>query len=141
MYQTHIDPLLWTNQNGFCQGRSTVSQILTLHHVIEKVKEHNLSTILTFLDVKKVFDSINREKMFDMLLAYGIPSLSVKGIQGLYLDTVAHVITEDGNIDFFPIIAGVQQGDTLVPYLIIIILDYAMRIAMAKDDNFGKTLH
>ena len=38
----HIDPLLQTNQNGFCQGRSTVSKILTLHHGIEEVKEHNL---------------------------------------------------------------------------------------------------
>ena len=41
---------------------------------------------------------------------------------------------------FFPIIAWVQQGDTLAPYLFIIILDYGMRIAMTKDDNFGITL-
>ena len=34
----HIDPLLQTDQNGFHQGRSTVSQTLTLHHVIEEVK-------------------------------------------------------------------------------------------------------
>ena len=61
----HINPLLWTNQNGFHQGRSTVSQILTLHCVIEEV---------TFVDFKKAFDSINRDKMFDVLLACGIPS-------------------------------------------------------------------
>ena len=72
----HIDPLLWTNQNGFHQGRSTVSQILTLHHVTEEVNEHNLSAILT----QKAFDSINRDKMFDVLLAYGIPSQIIEAI-------------------------------------------------------------
>ena len=76
-----------------------------------------------------------------MLLAYGIPSQIIMGIKGLYLDTMVQVVTKDGNANFFPIIAGVQQGDTLVPYLFIIILDYVMRIAMAKDNNFGITLH
>ena len=137
----HIDPFLWTNQNAFCQGRSNVSQILALHHVIEEVKEHNLSAIPTFVDFKKAFDSINRDKMFDMLLAYRIPSQIIIDIKGLYLDPVSHMVTEDGNTNFFPNIAGVQQGNTLVLYLFIIILDYIMRITVAEDDNFGITLH
>ena len=112
----HIDPLLQTKQNGFHQGRSTVSQILTFHHVIEEVKENNLSPVLTFVDIKKAFDSINRDKMFDVLLAYGFPSQIIKGIKGLYIDTVAQVVTEYGNTNFFPIVAGVLQGDTLAPY-------------------------
>ena len=55
--------------------------------------------------------------MFDVLLAYGIQSQIVKGIKGLYLDTMAQVVTKDDNTNFFPIIAGVKQGDTLAPYL------------------------
>ena len=126
----HINLLLWTNQNGFHQGRSTVSQILTLHHLVEDIKEHNLSAILTFVDFKKAFDSTNREKMFDVLLAYGIPSQIVEGIKGLYIDIVAQVVTKEGNTNFF--VAGVLQGDTLAPYLFIIILDYVMRITWPK---------
>ena len=137
----HIDPLLQTNQNGFSQRRSTVSVMLTLCCVIEEVKEHNLSAILTFVDFKETFGSINRDKMFNMLLAYGILSKIIDGIKGLYLDTMAQVVTEDGNTNFFPIIAGVQWSRTLVLYLFIIILDYIMRITMAKYDNFGITLH
>ena len=76
-----------------------------------------------------------------MLLAYGIPSQIVEGIKGLYLDTMAQVVTEDGNTNFFPIITGLQQGDTLALYLLIIVLDYVLRIAMGKDDNFGITLN
>ena len=70
----HIDALLQTNQNGFHQGISTVSQILAKCHVIEEVKEHNLSAVLTFVDFKKALESISRDKMFDVLLAYQIPS-------------------------------------------------------------------
>ena len=101
-------------------------QILTLHLVIEEVKEHNLSTVLTFVDFKKAFDSIKRDKMIDVLLAYGILSQIIQGIKGLYLDTIAQLVTEDGNTNFFPVIAGVQQGDTLAPYLFIIVLDHVM---------------
>ena len=32
----------------------------------------------------------------------------------------------DGDTDFFDIIAGVLQGDTLAPYLFIICLDYVL---------------
>ena len=109
--------------------------------MIEEVKEHDLSVVITFVDFKKAFDSINGDKMFDVLLAYGIPSQIVEGIKELYIDTVAQVVTEDGNTNFFPIVAIVLQGHTLPPYLLIIILDYVQRIAMAKDDNFGITLH
>ena len=118
-----------------------MSQILPLHCVISEVKEHNLSAILSFVDLKKAFASINRDKIFNVLLAYGIPSQIVKGMKELYLNTMAQVVTKDDNTNFFLIIAGVQQDHTLAPYLFITVLDYVMRITMAKDDNFGITLH
>ena len=51
---------------------------------------------------------------------------------------MAKVVTKDVNTNFFPIVVEVQQGDKLVPYLFIIILDYIMRRTVAKDDHFGK---
>ena len=41
----------------------------------------------------------------------------------------AKVKSPDGNTEYFDIIAGVLQGDTLAPYLFVIVLDYAMRQA------------
>ena len=135
-WSTSVDKSKW-----FLPREIYLAQILILHHVIEEVKEHNLSAVFTFVDFNKAFDSINWDIMFNVLLAYGIPSQILKGIGGLFLDTMAQVVTKDGNTNFFPIIAGVQQGDTLASYLFIIVLDYIVRIAMAKDDNFGITLH
>ena len=38
----------------------------------------------------------------------------------------------DGDTEYFDIVAGVLQGDTLAPYLLIICLDYVLRISIDK---------
>ena len=125
----HIEPLLRNNQNGFRPNRGTIAQILTLRRIIEGIKVKHLPAILTFVDFRKAFDSIHRGKMLQILLAYGIPQFLVNAIGIMYNDTIAHVKSPDGDTDFFAILAGVLQGDTLAPFLFIIMLDYAMRKA------------
>ena len=49
--------------------------------------------------------------------------------------------TPDGETEEFEIKAGVLQGDTLAPFLFIIVLDYALRRAISgKEDQLGFTL-
>ena len=47
----------------------------------------------------------------------------------------------DGNTDYFDILAGVPQRDTLASYLFIICLDYVLRISIdkMKDNGFKLT--
>ena len=45
-----LDIRLRINQNGFRPRRSTVGQILTLHRIIEGVKDDNLPAIIIFID-------------------------------------------------------------------------------------------
>ena len=56
----------------------------------------------------------------EILKAYGIPLETVNAISLLYKNTTAKVISPDGDTSFFPIHAGVLQGDALAPYLFII---------------------
>ena len=46
----------------------------------------------------------------------------------------------DGDTDYFSIVAGVLQGDTLAPYLFIICLDYILRTSIdkIKENGFDK---
>ena len=67
--------------------------------------------------------------MFAILTAYGIPPKVVAALKSLYHETQAFVRTSDGNTDFFDITTRVLQGDIAAPYLFIIVLDYALRIA------------
>ena len=48
----------------------------------------------------------------------------------MYEDTTAKVITSDGETETVNILAGVLQGDTLAPYLVVIVIDYVMRKAL-----------
>ena len=130
-----IEKHLRPNQNGFRAGRSTTSHILALRRIIEGVKKHNLKATLIFVDFRKAFDSIHRERMFELLLAYGIPRKIVQAIELMHEGTKAKVISPDGETEFFDILAGVLQGDTLAPFLFAIVLDYAMRRALDGNEE------
>ena len=61
---------------------------------------------------------------------YGIPNELVEAIEDMYQDTTAKVLSPDGETKPFKILSGVLQGDTLAPYLFIIVLDYTLRKAI-----------
>lgn len=136
-----IDPYLRENQNGFREGRSTVTQILALRRIIEEVKKNNLTAVLCFIDFKKAFDSIHRGVMMNILKAYGVPPYLLRAIGTMYTNTRAKVVTPDGNSEEFDILAGVLQGDTLAPFLFIIVLDYTLRQAInGQEQDLGFTI-
>ena len=110
------------------------SHILALRRMIEGIKDKNLPGVLLFVDFKKAFDSVHRGKVFKILIAYGINKI-VNLIKLMYLNTKARVVTPDGETDLFDILAGVLQGDTLAPFLFIIVVDYCMRIALGQDGH------
>ena len=51
------------------------------------------------------------------------------------------VRSPDGDTEYFDIVAGVLQGDTLAPYLFIIYLDYVLRTSIEKirENSFELT--
>ena len=105
------------------------------------MKANNLPAVLTFIDFRKAFDSVHRAKMMRILKAYGIPPNLLRAIESMYSGTKARVTTADGDTDQFDITVGVLQGDTLPPFLFIIVLDYAMRKALGdKENDLGFTL-
>ena len=130
-----IDKVLRPNQNGFRENRSTSSHLLALRRLIEELQNHNQEAFLIFIDFKKAFDSIIRDKMFSILEAYGIPKETVNAIRTMYRDTSCIVSTSDGDSDPFNIVTGVLQGDPLAPFLFIICLDYAMRCSIVGSDG------
>ena len=75
-----------------------------------------------------------------ILRAYGIPDIIVDLIERMYVGTMARVITEDGLTEAFRILAGVLQGDTLAPYLFIIVVDYIMLTVFGEYENSGFTI-
>ena len=52
-------------------------------------------------------------------------------------NTKVKVRSLDGDTDFFDIVVSVLQGETLVPYLFIIRLDYVLRTSIHKKEDNG----
>ena len=132
-----IDNILRKNQNGFWRNRSTTSQILTIRRILEGIQAKNLQVTLLFVDFTKAFNSIYRGKMEQILLAYGLPKETIAAITILYKNNKVKVRSPDGDTEYFDIVAGVLQGDTLAPYLFIICLDYALRKLIDKIREKG----
>ena len=64
--------------------------------------------------------------------------MAVTAIMMLYNNRKVKVHSSDEDTDFFDIVAGVLQGDTLALYLFIICLDYVPRrlIDLIKENGF-----
>ena len=132
-----IDPILRKNQNGFRRGRSTLSQILCLRRIIEECKLSNRDLALVFVDFSKAFDSVDRNKMFEILKLYGIPDKMISAIKVMYTDTTSTILSPDGETPPFSINAGILQGDTLAPFLFIIVVDYVLRMSVDRISQNG----
>ena len=85
----------------------------------------------------KVFDSIHRGKMDQILLAYGLPKETVATVTMLNRNIKIKVQSPDGDADYIDIVAGVLLGDTLAPYRFIICLDYVLNTSIDKMKENG----
>ena len=101
----------------------------------------NRDVALVFIDFSKAFDSVDRDTMFKILALYGIPAAIIDAIKILYSDTSATVLSPDGETEAFDICAGILQGDTLAPFLFIIVLDYVLRMSVDKINDNGLEIH
>ena len=90
------------------------SDNLSNHRKSSSKESLSNTTIRIFL---QIMNSIYREKMEQMLLAYGLPKETVIAIMMLYKNTKAIVRSPDGDTDFFDIEPGVLQRDTCALYL------------------------
>ena len=75
--------------------------------------------------------------MEQILLSYGLPKETVAAITIHNRNTKVKVRSPDGDTEYFDIVAGVLQGDTLAPYLFIICLHYVLRTSIDKIKENG----
>jgi hypothetical protein len=132
---TVIDPFLRIEQNGFRPRRGTVTQILCLRRIIEETKIRQANIVCVFVDFHKAFDSVARGALPLVLRAYNVPEQLVAAVMALYHNTRAAVITPDGLTDPFSTTSGVLQGDTLAPFLFVLILDWVLRTSLPSDTD------
>ena len=75
--------------------------------------------------------------MFEILKLYGIPEKIIDVIKVLYTNTSSTILSTDGETPTFSIHAGILQGDTLAPFLFIIVVDYVLRMSVDTISSKG----
>ena len=115
--------MLCNEQNGFHPRRSCLDHIFSLHNICKVRKNLKLETFLTFIDFRKAFDCVHHDFMWHKLIEKGITGNIYHAIKGLYANPMSCVRIGGHLTEWFPITAGVTQGDSLSPVLFSLFID------------------
>ena len=86
-----IHPEISTEQYGFTKDKGTKNAIFVLCMQSEQAIQMQQTMYLCFINWKKVFDSVNHEKLLQLLDKIGIDSKDLRLIQALYYKQTANV--------------------------------------------------
>ena len=114
------------NQGGFRPGRGCIDQIFTLRRILEHRFKFQQSTAACFIDFRAAFDSIDREGLWNVMLADGIPPKFVRLLKAFYSSTKARVRVYGAESSAFSLSSGVRQGCPLSPVLFNYAIDWIM---------------
>ena len=93
---TIAEVLILEEQNGFREGRSCMDCIFSASKIIEKHREFNIPTYIAFIDLKKAFDPVDRDKLWTIMLSKGIPTHLIAIIQKIYVENIIRVNAGNG---------------------------------------------
>ena len=72
------------SQCGFRAGRSCTDMIFTVRQFVEKSWEHQSKAFLTFIDLKKAYDSVPSHAMWLALERLGVPEQTIQLIRSFH---------------------------------------------------------
>ncbi|KAK6729313.1 hypothetical protein RB195_006392 [Necator americanus] len=132
-------------QAGFRKGFSTIDHIRTVLKLIEVSREYKVPLCLTFINLKKAFDSVETEAAVEALdnLGQGVPPQYIKVLRELYSNFRTGISPFYKNI-VIDVKRGDRQGDTIPPKIFTATLENAVRKLEGDDMGVkvdGRQLH
>jgi hypothetical protein len=70
--------------------------IFSASQIIEKHREFNIPTYIAFIDVKKAFDSVDRDELWTIMSSKGIPTLLITIIKNMYMENIIRINIDNG---------------------------------------------
>ena len=108
------------------KARGNRDQIANIHWIIEKAREFQKNIYFCFTDYAKVFDCVDRNKLWKILKEMEISDHLTCLLRNLYAGQEATVRTRHGAMDCFQIGKGVHQDCILFCCLFNLYTEYIM---------------
>ena len=107
---------------------------------MEQAREYH-TPLLCFVDLKKAYDSVNRDALWTVLeWRYHLPSKLIRILKVLHRETQGAVRAYGKVSDMFSINNGVRQGDVLAPTLFNLFFDAVICMSLEKHPGHGITV-
>jgi len=120
--------------NSICRGNNwgssiwiltqqiTTEHIFCICQILEKKWEYSEAVYQLFIEIKKAYDSVKREVLYNILIEFGITIKLVRLITMCLTETYSRVRVGKNLSDMFPMMNGLKQGDVLS----LLLFDFAL---------------
>ena len=112
--------ILYNSQYGFRPKHSTLNGISELSYEILSAFDRKETTLATFLDLSKAFDTIDHDTLFMKLSYYGIRGTALNWFKSYFHNRKQYVHYNGNDSILLDITCGVPQGSVLGPLLFIL---------------------
>jgi hypothetical protein len=115
--------ILAMNQFGFQKSKNTNDALFEVtKYIVESVKLKN-KVIMTFLDLAKAFDSVDRDKLLNKLEAIGVRNTALQWFKSYFCGRLQFVQIDGKGSEMDSVDYGVIQGSTLGPILFLVYIN------------------
>jgi hypothetical protein len=127
-----IDPV----QTGYVPGRRIGSNVLTLQLLGPYLAAQKQSAAAVFLDVRKAFDTVDRDFLMAVMAALGVGPRFCAWVRLLLSGTRARAVLNGHLSQFAAFLAGVRQGCPLSALLYLFVGEALLRF-LRRHDAYG----
>ena len=114
-------------QNGFRKGRSTQDPIFIIRQLGEKMLITGKEIHLCFVDLRKAFDRVVREDVWESLRKRNVDGQLIEMLKVLYMNNGNKVRTHNNESTEFETKIGLKQGYLISPLLFEVLIDDVIR--------------